>query len=112
MLARAAVRDVGRALGNPYAFCDLIAKMVPFGAQGFHVTIDSAMEQNPDLKKRYDEEPQVTRLIDLAKKIEGRSRHCSIHAAGVVISPEPLTTLVPLQRDPKEEKIIKQFEMY
>lgn len=112
MMARAAVRDTARALGHPYATGDRIAKLIPMGSQGFPMTIDNALEIEPDLAKIYKEDPVIKEVIDLAKKIEGRVRHVGVHAAGVVISPIPLTDLVPLQYDPKGGKLITQYEMH
>jgi len=111
MAARASVRDVGRALGYPVAFCDQLAKSIPFGSQGFAMTIDRALAETPELKHRYDTEPEVRRQIDLAKQIEGNARHCSVHAAGVVISDKPLVEYTPLQREAGGEAIITQYEM-
>jgi DNA polymerase-3 subunit alpha len=111
MQARGSVRDVGRALGFPYAFVDQVAKAVPMGSQGFPMTLVRALEEAPDLKKMYDTDAQVRRMIDLAKQIEGCSRHVSIHAAGVVISPTALTDFTPLQIDTREGKTITQYEM-
>ena len=111
MAARGAVKDVGRALGLPYAFVDRISKIIPFGSQGFAMTIDRALAETPDLKDLYDTDPQAKQLIDLAKKLEGCARHCSVHAAGVVIAPAPLTEFVPLQREPGGDKVITQFDM-
>ena len=113
MMARGAVRDITRALGFSYALGDKIAKLIPFGAQGFPMTIDRAMKENPDLKKLYDEDSDTKTIMDTAKKIEGNVRHVSVHAAGVVISPKPLIEYTPLQYDTKgEEKIITQYDMY
>ena len=113
MMARGAVRDVTRALGFPYSLGDSIAKLIPFGAQGFPMTIDRAMREEPDLKKLYGAEANVRKIIDMAQKIEGCARHISVHAAGVVISPTPLTDHVPLQYDTKgENKIITQYDMH
>ncbi|MBX4190452.1 DNA polymerase III subunit alpha, partial [Candidatus Parcubacteria bacterium] len=113
MLARGAVRDVARALGKPYDFADRIAKLIPMGSQGFHMTIDRAMELEPELKNIYTRESEAREVIDVAKKLEGTVRHISVHAAGVVISPKPLTEYVPIQFDPKgEENIITQYDMY
>jgi DNA polymerase-3 subunit alpha len=112
MMARGAVRDVGRALGYSYSFCDQVAKLIPAGAQGFQVTIATAMEKEADLKKMYNENPQVKRLLDLAQKIEGCARHTSIHAAGVVISPVPLTEFTPVQKETGGERIITQYDMH
>jgi DNA polymerase-3 subunit alpha len=113
MMARGSVRDVARALGFPYTLGDTIAKLIPMGSQGFPMSIDRAMELVPELKKMYKTEKDVTEIIDLAKKIEGCARHISVHAAGVVISPRPLTDFTPLQFDPKGEgKVITQYDMY
>ncbi len=112
MLARGVVRDVARALGFPYGAGDKIAKMIPFGAQGFPMTIDKAMGLTPELKESYEKERDTKEIIDMAKKLEGSPRHCSVHAAGVVIAPFPLTDAVPLQHEPKGEKIITQYDMH
>ncbi len=112
MAARGAVRDVTRALGFPYSLGDSIAKLIPMGAQGFPMTLDRALKEEPDLKKLYESEADVKTIIDMAKKIEGCARHISVHAAGVVISPTPLTDYVPLQYDTKgDNKIITQYDM-
>ena len=112
MMARAAVRDVARALGFSYNTGDKIAKLIPIGAQGFPMTIDRALSLEPELKKLYQNETEAKEVIDLAKKIEGNVRHISVHAAGVVISPTPLTNYVPLQSDPKGGKTITQYDMH
>ncbi|MFA6338808.1 MAG: DNA polymerase III subunit alpha [Candidatus Paceibacterota bacterium] len=112
MMARGAVRDVARAMGYPYSTGDQIAKMIPMGAQGFPMTIDKAMSEVPELKKKYEEEEDAKTIIDMAKKIEGCARHISIHAAGVVIAPTALTDFVPLQNDPKGGKLITQYDMH
>lgn len=112
MMARAAVRDVARALGHPYATGDQIAKRIPIGSQGFPMTIDHALEIEPELKKLYKDDRDSREVIDLAKKIEGRVRHLGVHAAGVVIAPEPLNQFVPIQTDPKTGKYITQYEMH
>ncbi|MEW5907996.1 MAG: DNA polymerase III subunit alpha [Patescibacteria group bacterium] len=112
MMARAAVRDITRALGKPYALGDRIAKLIPLGSQGFPMTIDQALLISPELRNLYDSEDEVKEIIDLSKKIEGCARHVSVHAAGVVISPEPLADYVPLQREPNGDKIITQYDMY
>ena len=112
MMARGAVRDVARALGYPYSDGDRIAKLIPFGAQGFPVTIAGAIEDEPDLKELYQNDSAAREILDMAQKIEGCARHISVHAAGVVIAPESLTKYVPLQYDPKGEgKLITQFDM-
>ncbi len=111
MMARAAVRDVARALGHPYSTGDRIAKLIPMGSQGFAMTIDRALDIEPDLKKLYKQDSDSRDVIDLAKKIEGRARHVGVHAAGVVIAPAPLSEFVPIQLDTKTGKYITQYEM-
>lgn len=111
MQARAAVRDVGRALGLSYNFCDQVAKLIPPGAQGFPMTIERALNEEPDLKKLYSSNDEVKRLLDLAQQVEGCARHTSIHAAGVVISPSPLTDFTPIQHEVGGGKITTQYDM-
>ena len=112
MMARAAVRDTARALGHPYMLGDRIAKLIPMGSQGFPMTIDRAMELEPDLKKLYRGDEDVQEIIDLAKKIEGCARQTGVHAAGVVIAPTPLIKWAPIQHDPKGGKLITQYDMH
>ncbi|MGE5392582.1 MAG: DNA polymerase III subunit alpha [Candidatus Saccharibacteria bacterium] len=112
MMARAAVRDVGRALGIPYAKCDQIAKMIPMGKQGFHMTLDKALDLNPELKGVYERDPETKKILDIARKLEGGARHASIHAAGIVITPTKLTDYMPLQFEPDGTRIITQYDMY
>ncbi len=112
MLARAAVRDVARALGHSYAVGDQIAKIIPPPKQGFPVTIESALKDVPELKDVYDTNPDAHEILDLAQKIEGNARHVGVHAAGVVISPQPIDDYAPLQLDPKGGKTITQYDMY
>lgn len=112
MMARGAVRDVARAMGKSYEIGDRIAKMIPMGSQGFPMTIDHAMELEPELKRSYDTSQEVKEIIDIAKKLEGTVRHVSVHAAGVVIAPQPLLEYVPTQFDPKGGKLITQYDMY
>lgn len=107
MLARAVVRDVGRALGMPYGEVDRIAKMVP-AALG--MTLDKALELSPELKEAYEGRPEIKSLIDLARRLEGLPRHASVHAAGVVIARDPLMDHVPLQRMP-DGTVVSQFPM-
>lgn len=106
MAARAVIRDVGRALNYPYAEVDVIAKMIPFE---LGMTIDKALSLNPELKVRYENEEKVKQLIDISRSLEGLPRHASTHAAGVVISKEPLVNYVPLQKN--EDSIVTQFPM-
>jgi DNA polymerase-3 subunit alpha len=112
MLARGVVRDVARALGYPYGVGDRIAKEIPFGSQGFPMTLERALSENPELGKMYKSESDVREIIDLGKTIEGCARHISVHAAGVVIAPQPLVEFTPLQLDPKGGKLITQYDMY
>ncbi len=113
MMARAAVRDVARALGHPYGLGDRIAKLIPMGSQGFPMTIDRALEMEEDLRKLYRQDEDVKEVIDLAKRIEGCARHTGVHAAGVVIASTPLTDWTPVQYDPKGEgKLITQYDMH
>jgi len=112
MMAKAAVRDVARALGHSYSTGDRISKMIPLGAQGMPMTIDIAIDIEPDLAELYKKDSESREVIDLAKQIEGRVRHLGVHAAGVVISPEPLNRYVPIQIDSKTGKFITQYEMH
>ena len=112
MMARGAVRDVARALGHPYIIGDKISRLIPEGSQGFPMTIDTAMQIEPELKSLYKNDKTTTEIIDLAKKLEGCVRHISVHAAGVVIAPRPLYEFTPTQLDPKGGKIITQFDMH
>ena len=109
--ARAALRDVGRALGMPYSDVDRIARLVPFAP---NMTLARALGENNELNNIYYEDTIVRNLIDSAKKVEGIARHASTHAAGVVISKEPLTRYVPLQQVSKsngEATVMTQFTM-
>ena len=112
MLARGVVRDVARALGYPYGLGDRVAKEIPMGSQGFPMTLERALKENPELEKLYKKDADVREIIDLGKKIEGNARHISVHAAGVVIAPRPLIEYTPLQIDPKGGKVITQYDMY
>lgn len=112
MMARAAVRDVTRALGYPYGLGDKIAKLIPVGSQGFPMTIDRALEIETELKNAYEQDDAARRIIDFGRRIEGRVRHLGVHAAGVVIAPEPLGEFVPVQPDPKTGKFITQYDMH
>lgn len=111
MAARAAVRAVGRVLGLPYALCDRVSKMIPMGSQGFPMTIERAIETTPELRDFIQTDPQVKKLLELSKKVEGCVHHVSVHAAGVVIAPKPLTEYTALQRESGGERLITQYEM-
>ena len=106
MAARAVIKDVGRVLDLPYAMVDNIAKMVP---RELNITIDKAIQENPDLKELYQNDPQVKDLIEKSKKLEGLPRHASIHASGVLISGKPVGEYVPLSIGADGE-IVAQFE--
>ncbi|HHY82277.1 MAG TPA: DNA polymerase III subunit alpha [Clostridiales bacterium] len=106
MAARAAIRDVGRALNRPYGEVDRIARMIPME---IGMTIDKAMQRNPELKMLYEEDPSARSLIDMSRSLEGLPRHASTHAAGVVISRLPITEYVPLQKN--DDCITTQFPM-
>jgi DNA polymerase-3 subunit alpha len=112
MMARAAVRDVSRALGHSYGKGDAIAKLIPFGKQGFPVSIKGSLDEVAELKEAYDSDPDVREILDFAQIIEGNARHVGVHAAGVVIAPEPVVQYSPIQLDPKGGKIITQYDMY
>ena len=108
MAARAAIRDVGRALSYPYSYCDKIAKMIPFG-----LTLDQTLATVDEFRQAYLNDPKTQKLIDFAKKLEGCARHASTHACGVVISSTSLDELVPLQHPTQnDENIITQYEMH
>ncbi len=98
--ARAAIRDVGRALGMPYSQVDQVARQVPFGVG---MTIEKALQENEELNRMYAADPVIRGLVDSATKVEGIARHAGTHAAGIVISREPLVEYVPLQQATKGE---------
>ncbi|MGL5635047.1 MAG: DNA polymerase III subunit alpha [Sarcina sp.] len=106
MAPRACIRDVGRAMNYTYGEVDRIAKMIP---TVLGISIDKALELNPELKDAYDTEDRVKELIDVARRLEGLPRHSSTHAAGVVIASKPLVEYVPLQKN--DESIVTQFDM-
>jgi DNA polymerase-3 subunit alpha len=112
MMARAAVRDVSRALGHSYGLGDAIAKAIPFGKQGFPVTIAGALKDTPELTELYKRDADAREVLDLAQKLEGNARHVGVHAAGVILAPEPVTKYAPIQLDPKGGKTITQYDMY
>ena len=107
LAARGVIRDVGRVLDLPYAQVDAIAKMIP---QELNITIDKALQMNPELRKAYEEQEDIHGLIDTAKRLEGLPRHTSMHAAGVVISQKDVDEYVPLSRA-QDGSITTQFTM-
>jgi DNA polymerase-3 subunit alpha len=108
MASRAVVRDVGRAFGYSYSFCDQIAKMIPFG-----FTLEQTLKNVHEFRQMYETDSQAKKLIDFAKKLEGVARHASTHACGVVVSSDPLSELIPLQHPTQDdETIVTQYEMH
>ena len=107
MAAKAAIKDVGRALDMPYGEVDRIAKLIP---PTIGITIEKALSESQQLQTAYETEPSVRALIDTAKRLEGLVRGAGVHAAGVVIAPQPLTELVPLTRS-KNEEIVTAYDM-
>lgn len=107
MAARNVIRDVGRVLDMPYGAVDQIAKMIP---AELNITIDKALQENSEFKRDYETDSQVRNLIDMAKRLEGLPRHSSMHAAGVVISKEPIVEYVPLSRG-SDGSIVTQYVM-
>ena len=106
LAAKAAIRDVGRALGMPYSVVDSIAKQVP---NELNITIDKALKRSAEFKSLYENNEDAKELIDMARKVEGMPRHASTHAAGVVITHDPVVSYVPLARN--DEAIVTQFPM-
>ena len=109
MAARNAIRDVGRVMNMPYAEVDVVAKQVPSGPGALHITLDDALRLSKPLKDMYDGDERIKKLIDTAKALEGVPRHASTHAAGVVITKDPVYTYVPLARN--DETIVCQYTM-
>ena len=107
MAAKAAIKDVGRAMDVPYADVDRIAKMVP---TTLNIKLEDAIRESPALQQAYDSDPQIRELLNTAKKLEGMVRNAGVHAAGVVISPRPLNELVPLFKT-KNDEIVTAFDM-
>ncbi len=107
MAAKAAIKDVGRAMGVLYSEVDRIAKMVP---ATLNITLDQAIKDSPALQQAYESDAQVRELLETAKKLEGMVRNAGVHAAGVVISPRPLIELVPLHKT-KNDEIVTAFDM-
>jgi len=109
LLARAAIRDVGRALDYPLTEVDRVAKLIPTIPIG--IKIDQAIEQSLELKSLYEGQPHIKRLIDAARSVEGVARHAGTHAAGVVVADQPLTNYVPLQRATRGDSAMTQYDM-
>ena len=107
MAARSVVRDVGRVLGLPYGLVDKVAKTIPAGPE---TTLESAPQDSPALAEAMRNDKEVARIVEIGSKLEGLARHAGMHAAGVVITPEPVTNFVPLYRTTRDE-IVTQFDM-
>lgn len=107
MAAKAVIRDVGRVFGHPYGFVDKLAKLIPFE---IGITLSKALEQEPELQRRYDEEEDVKELIDLALKLEGITRNAGKHAGGVVIAPSQLTDFTAIYCEEGSTQIVSQFD--
>ncbi len=107
MAAKGVVRDVGRVLGMSYGHVDGVAKLIPFD---LGITLTKALEQEPELKERYDNEEEITALVDMALKLEGLSRNVGKHAGGVVISPSDLTDFTPLYCEHGSDQIVSQYD--
>ena len=108
MAAKAAIKDCGRAMDMPYGDVDRIAKLIP---ATIGITIDKALEEQPELSKIYNSDVQIRELIDTAKRLEGLVRGSGVHAAGVVIAPRPLTELVPIAKT-KNDEIVTAYDMF
>ena len=105
--ARAAIRDICRALNVPLADADHVARLVP---EELKMTIDKALDREPELKRLYEQDDTIHKVIDIGRRIEGMARHASVHAAGVVIADQPLDTLVPLHKPADAKEVTTQFE--
>ncbi len=106
--ARGVVRDVGRALDLPYAFCDKLSKSIP---RMLNITLKDALAQSPDFRELYETDEQAKRVVDMSLRLEGLPRHASMHAAGVVISEKPMDEYVPLSRTSPDSPLTTQFSM-
>jgi len=105
--AKAAVRDVGRVLDVPLSEVDQVCKLI---GDGLGTTIDSALEQEPDLKKLYEENPTHRSMLDTARRLEGMTRHAGIHAAAVVLATQPLHNIIPLYKPPNTDQLVTQWD--
>jgi DNA polymerase-3 subunit alpha len=112
IMARGAVRDTARVLGYEYAIGDKISKLIPFGSQGFPMSIEKALQITPELKALYDTDPEAKKILSTAKQIEGNARHISVHACAIVVSPTIINDFAPTQIETGGDKIITQYEMH
>ena len=105
--AKAAIRDICRTLDVPLAEADRVAKLVP---EELKMTIDKALKREPELKRLYDEDPTIRKVLDIGRRLEGLARHASVHAAGVVVADQPLDELIPLYKPADSKDVMTQFE--
>ncbi|MBI4036652.1 DNA polymerase III subunit alpha [Candidatus Daviesbacteria bacterium] len=112
MMGRAAIRDVGRVMGVSYGEVDRIAKLIPMPKQGFYTSLAEHLKQVPELRDLYQNNPQYKKLLDLAVKIEGTVRHSSVHAAGILITPDEITNYTPIQKEANGDKVVSQYDMF
>ncbi|RME36729.1 MAG: DNA polymerase III subunit alpha [Planctomycetota bacterium] len=105
--ARAVVKDVARVLGMGFEEANRLTKLIPFELK---MTLEKALAQEPELKKRYDQDPQVRRIIDIGRKLEGMARNAGVHAAGVVVADEPLVEYLPVCKAPGQDTLVTQFD--
>jgi len=105
--ARAAVKDVCRVMGVGFDEANRLTKLIP---NELKMTLDKAIEQEPELRRLYGTDEKIARIIDISKRLEGLARHAGIHAAGIVVADRPLDTLLPLYRSPNEEQVVTQFD--
>jgi DNA polymerase III subunit alpha len=105
--ARAAVRDVGRVFAMPIPEVDRVAKLIP---ETLNITLDQALEQEPQLREAYEGDPQVRRILDTARTLEGQARHASVHAAGVIVATRPLHEIVPLYKQSGSDDVVTQWD--
>src|SRR5262249_10248062 len=108
MKAKMVIRDVGRVLSVPLSKVNAIAKLVP---EDLNITLESALEKDPDLKRMYDTDEETKRIFDLGQKIEGSIRNAGIHAAGIIVSGEPLTEVIPLCTSKDSSMPVTQYSM-
>ena len=112
MMAKNAVRDTARVLGYEYAIADKISKLIPLGSQGFPMSLEKAIDTTPELKNIYETDPDIRKIIEMAKQIEGCARQIGVHACAVVVSPSIITDFSPVQTETGGDKTITQYEMH
>ena len=112
MMGRAAIRDIGRVMGVAYGEVDRIAKLVPPPKQGFHINLSDHLKHVPELRQLYETNPQYKKMLDLAIQVEGTVRHASVHAAGILITPDEITNYIPIQKEANGDKVVSQYDMF